>query len=767
MPTTKEFTLTTDAPNSISLQGPTAGALREVIEGQWDEAAHTFTCAFTKENSHLLRQFLRGRDAEISAKDRRTLRFLADSVEDGTDLKKYDWQVRLIDLTKRKIEITVNKKKTVRTGWDLLHYLPLRFIDKTNPQSVDELKLGDWGVVVGFVVGDAKFNRYTETLRILVQDINGKRISISFFGKNQGWREKKFRNGDEVVLYGNYNEYVDKRTKYRYPEIKNGSIEKLIDVNGGLPMIPIYPQKTGDKTRQLQSHIMKLLDKIVWIEDPVPELILKHYNLMNRTEAYRALHLPQNREEQIRARERLAFDEFIRLQVFFSYRRDELEEAKGRTKTHTALAQQFVDALPFTFTGAQTRVAAEIQADMASPHPMHRLLQGEVGSGKTELATLAALTAVGSGYQAAFLAPTDILAGQSYDRIQRDLASAGIPATVHLLTGRTRAKAKRDTLAGMKDGTIDIVVGTHAIIQQGVEFGNLGLVIVDEQHKFGNEQRNALIEATHMNGTPDFLAMSATPIPRTTSQVIYGDMDVSVIDELPPGRIPIETYWEEDPQEGWDKIEEQVAQGRQAYVVASLVDDSETLANVESATQTYEMLRSKFSGLRVGLLHGKLDSTSKQEVIDSFYRGETQVLVATTVVEVGVNVPNASVMMILNANRFGIASLHQIRGRVGRGKYASYCYLIGEANNGEAEERLKAMVESLDGFYLAEKDLEIRGEGSLFGNRQSGQTDNFAANLREHRPLLEKAKIVAKQASKSDKMRAEVDFLYGTKSISA
>lgn len=770
---TAEFILSTDAPHSISLTGPTANALGGAVNGHWNETERRYTVAFTKGNAKLLREFLRGRDVEIKPKDRKVLAFLADKVEDGEDkLDKFRWSAKLIDLVTEKVSFSSKAKegkktrKSYRTEWQLLHHLPLRFIDKSNPQAIDQYTLGDWVVIIGTIVNDIQYDRFRDMLKIVVQDINGKRISTTLF--RQPWAAKKYHKGDEVILYGNYTEYISNQG--RFPQVTGGSVDVITEsIDGSLPMIPVYPQREGDKSWQLQNAIKKLLNRVVWFEDPVPEHIIKKYELMTRDQAYRALHFPANREEADRARERLAFDEFIRLQVFFSQRRESMEEAKGRPKGSLELRDRFVTSLPFTFTGAQQRVMHEITADMASPHPMYRLLQGEVGSGKTESSTAAALVAVGSGYQVAFLAPTDVLASQLYDRLLRDLDRSHLTLEVNAktLTGRSKVKERREVTEGLLSGEVNIVVGTHAIIQKGVDFKNLGLVIIDEQHKFGNEQRTVLINNNQSNGVPDFLAMSATPIPRTTSQVVYGDMDVSIIDELPPGRIPIETVWTDDAQEAWDRVREQVDMGHQAYVVTALVEDSETLANVESATATYEMMQGIFPDLNVGLLHGKLDATTKQAVIDKFYSGETQVLVATTVVEVGVNVPNATVMTVLNANRFGIASLHQIRGRVGRGLAASYCYLVGEANNADAEERLSALVASNDGFWLAEKDLEIRGEGSLFGTRQSGMTDNFAANLREHREVLEKAKRVAKAASSSTMLREEVEYLYSHMTINA
>jgi ATP-dependent DNA helicase RecG len=754
----EEFTLKTHAPDTISINGDDLTAFRKAIDGIKDDDG--YNVAFTQDNALLIRKFLTGRTVKIDAKDKKILARVADDADVAeADL---NWDVKLTELMETPLE---KKFGQIKTEWDLIHYLPIRYIDKSNPQHIAELTIGSWSVIVGEVVNDPAYDARRDLVKVVVQDITGKRISASFF--RQKWLGWKFKNGDEVIMYGNYSEYVDQKGG-RYPQITNAKIDKLGDVRGDLPMIPVYPQKSGDKSWQLQQEIQKFLNKTVWFEDPVPSILLKEYNLMSRDEAYRKIHFPENREDADRARERIAFDEFIRLQVLFKNRKDELDHSLGKPKINRRLADKFINSLPFTLTGAQARVIQEISDDLAKDLPMYRLLQGEVGSGKTEVSTYVCLVAVASGYQVGFLAPTDILANQLYERMIKDLTKAGLVDEVHvrLLTGKMRVKEKRELLEELKEGKINILVGTHSIVSKGVEFDDLGLVVIDEQHKFGTEQRSALRENNMKHGTPDMLTMTATPIPRTTSQVVYGDMEVSIIDELPSNRIPIETQWDGNPQNAWNKIREQVTMGHQAYVVASLVEDSDKMEDIESAEKTYHLLADQvFPDLNVGLLHGKLDKDSKNEVIEKFYRNEVQVLVATTVVEVGVNVPNATVMTVLNANRFGIASLHQIRGRVGRGSAKSYCYLVGEASNGEAEERLNALVSSNDGFWLAEKDLEIRGEGKLFGSSQSGLSDNFVGNLKEHKEILDIAKRVAGPASKSVMLQEEVTRIYEGKNI--
>ena len=383
----------------------------------------------------------------------------------------------------------------------------------------------------------------------------------------------------------------------------------------------------------------------------------------------------------------------------------------------------------------------------------------------TSVATVALLYASGSKYQTALLAPTDILATQLYDTINSGVIEANIDLNIELLTGKTTPKNKKAILDKLKNGELDAIVGTHTLVQDNVKFNNLGLLIVDEQHKFGAEQRSKLRVPDKDGILPDVLVMSATPIPRTTAQVIYGDMDISVISELPKGRLPIETHWISGDTEAWEAVKQQLYAGHQAYIITAMVEETESLENVENAEEVYTQTVKKFSDYNVGLVHGRLGKKDKEQAMQDFVHNKTQILVSTTVVEVGVNVPNATIIVILNANRFGIASLHQMRGRVGRSTFQSYCYLVGNATTPEAEERLNALVASNDGFYLAEKDLEIRGEGKIFGNEQSGGNELFIANLREHKPILDIAKRVTKGAASSEALQLEISKLYEGKDV--
>ena len=414
--------------------------------------------------------------------------------------------------------------------------------------------------------------------------------------------------------------------------------------------------------------------------------------------------------------------------------------------------------MPFPLTGAQERVITEIGADLAAAHPMHRLLQGDVGAGKTIVAVSALLVAVQGGHQGALMAPTEVLAEQHAAGVRRLLEDLRVPdddnlfgdrpLRIEVLTNRVTGADRRAVLAGLADGSVDLVIGTHALIQEGVEFAGLGVVVIDEQHRFGVEQRAALRDKT-TGVVPDVLVMTATPIPRTAAMTVYGDLDVSVLDELPPGRTPIVTRWAVGPDEEeavWEQVRAEVAAGRQAYVVCPLIEESEALA-VASADETFARLSAgELAGLRLGLLHGRMSSGDKEATMDAFRSGASDVLVATTVIEVGVDVPNATVMVVLDADRFGIAQLHQLRGRVGRGTHASTCWLVTSASDGSevrSNPRIEALVRSTDGFELAEIDLELRGEGTLMSTAQKGRSDLRLASLRRDRDLVAAARAVA------------------------
>jgi ATP-dependent DNA helicase RecG len=639
----------------------------------------------------------------------------------------------------------------IHTVLDLLTTYPRRWVDRTNEARVSDLLPGQEALVLVSVRSVAKRmmrNRRT-MVNVVVGDGSG-RLQVVFF--NQPWREKQLREGLQVALFG-------KAEVYRGGlQMTNPVVDLIGDRTGRI--VPVYPQseKAALMTWEIAGWVEDALRKCSprGIADPVPESTRRRFGLIGRGAAFQSIHNPETIAEKEQARRRLAFDELMRVQTTLVMRKRLLErESKAiRHNTGGELTARLYAALPYELTAAQRRVIAEIEKDLAGPHPMHRLLQGDVGSGKTLVAVSAMLTAVQGEHQGALMAPTEVLAEQHVAAVRQMLHGVTVPAhnlfgdrplRVELLTNRVTGNERRDVLAGLADGSVDIAIGTHALIQEGVRFHSLGVVVIDEQHRFGVEQRAALRSKGDDDAVPDVLVMTATPIPRTAAMTVYGDLDVSVLDEMPPGRTPIVTKWADGPlmeQGAWATVRDEVAEGRQAYVVCPLIDESEKL-EVASAQETFDRLAaSELKGLRLGLLHGRLPSGEKESVMDKFRRAELDVLVATTVIEVGVDVPNATVMVILDADRFGIAQLHQLRGRVGRGRHASTCWLV-TTESPEGNRRVEALVASTDGFELAEVDLELRGEGTIMNTAQKGRNDLKLASLRRDRELVSLARDAA------------------------
>jgi ATP-dependent DNA helicase RecG len=679
----------------------------------------------------------------------------------------------LSDLSQRPVSVleSVSERKAgrlaelgVETVLDLITTYPRRYIDRTRQADVSDLVVGDEAAVLATV--QSAHSRRARTGRamvdVVVKDETG-RLKIVFF--NQPWRAKQLEQGTEAIFFGKVTEYRGAR------QMANPVVDVVAGVTPGrrtLRILPVYPAsaKAGLTSWEIGEFVAEALSRAGEFADPLPEQWRSDIDLWDRTEAFRAIHGPESLDVIEPARRRLVFDELFRLQLALVLRRRAFEvnaralhhDVSPREVTggvHDTLVARFLAGLPYELTKAQRRALAVIVADMAGPFPMHRLLQGDVGSGKTVVALAALLAAVQSGHQGALMVPTEVLAEQHFSAVRALLGDlegpggmAGGEVRVELLTSRVKGKARTAVLEGLASGGVGIVVGTHALLTEEVVFGSLGAVVIDEQHRFGVEQR-ATLRAKGTDGDPDLLVMTATPIPRTAAMVIFGDLDLTTLDELPPGRLPVVTEWlpgdgHHGEDRAWSRVREEVAAGHRAFVVCPLVGDS-LRVEAKSATEEYERLTApdgELAGLRVGLMHGQMAAAAREEVMDRFRTGDLNVLVATTVIEVGVDVPEATVMVVESADRFGIAQLHQLRGRVGRGGTPSWCYLLGGE---EGNERLTAVAASTDGFALAEADLRVRGEGTLLGARQKGQSDLRLASLTDagDMALLAEARLVA------------------------
>jgi ATP-dependent DNA helicase RecG len=649
----------------------------------------------------------------------------------------------------------------------LLSHYPRRWIDRTREATVGELAEGLDALVVGEVVrvSATPRGRGPSRVNVTLADDTGS-LKIVFF--NQSWRERQLALGSLVAVHGRVSSFRGDL------QMANPTVDVLGDPGERpRPIVAVYPQ--SEKIDLPSWVVRRAIEETLsrsrarGIADPLPDAVRQGYSLVSRSEALEGIHLPESFAAKEMARRRLAFDELLRVQLVLVMRKRAIErESTGVAHVVDGpLVRRFLEQLPYSLTGAQRRVIGEIDADLGSPTPMHRLLQGDVGAGKTLVAVTAMLTAVDGRHQAALMAPTEVLAEQHAAGVSALLDGLLVPdpenlfgeraVRVELLTNSVTGERRRNVLAGLADGSVDLVIGTHALIQESVEFHSLGVVVVDEQHRFGVEQRAALRDKGDRGAVPDVLVMTATPIPRTAAMTVYGDLDVSVLDEKPPGRTPIVTRHAvsgDDESRVWDDVKTRIAEGRQAYVVCPLIEESEKL-EVASAEETLERLAvGELSGLRLGLLHGRMSSADKDAVMNRFRDGEIDVLVATTVIEVGVDVPNATVMVVLDADRFGIAQLHQLRGRVGRGRYESSCWLVTSADDDalitETSPRIDALVESDDGFLLAEVDLELRGEGTLMNKEQKGRSDLRLASLRRDRELVEMARAAAQAIVDSD-----------------
>lgn len=636
-------------------------------------------------------------------------------------------------------------KLGVFTIQDALYLTPRRYDDFTLLKPIHRLRPGEIVTIIG-TVWDVRARRTrtnTLALHAVISDGTGK-IQATWF--NQPWLTNKLKAGMPIVLSGKVEQYLG-NLLLNGPEWEPLS-EELLKTNRIMPVYPLTKGLSSSRIRQIMRETVE-----EWAErvpDPLPESLRTRQELMALPEALAQVHFPDSQDRLRQARQRLMFDELLLLQLgMLTQRRAWQEKPALPLPAAPDLLPRFLAALPYELTGAQQRVTGEIMADMARDLPMTRLLQGDVGSGKTVVAAAAMLTAAAAGAQAALMAPTEILAEQHFKSLQALLAP--LEVTVRLLTGSTPA-AVRETLAQeLATGQAQVVIGTHALIQPTVTFQRLGLVVIDEQHRFGVDQRQALREKGAAGHSPHLLVMSATPIPRTLALSLYGDLDLSVLDEMPPGRQEIKTRWlrSHERERAYAFVRGQIQQGRQAYIICPLVEESDSLDEKAAVDEHQRLQTQVFPDLRLGLLHGRMKAADKEAVMRDFYDGHIHILVATTVVEVGVDVPNSTVALIEGADRFGLAQLHQLRGRVGRGEHASYCLLVADSVQNDSLERLRALEQTNDGFLLAEKDLELRGPGEFFGRRQSGLPELRLASLLDT-ALLEAARTEALQLWNED-----------------
>ncbi|HCO19110.1 MAG TPA: DNA helicase RecG [Tissierellales bacterium] len=656
-------------------------------------------------------------------------------------MNKFDTQIQYLKGVGPK-RASIFRKMGIMTLGDLLFHLPRAYEDRTKTIKIQEGVIGEKQSFVLEVTGSPTVSRPRRGLSILqvpVRDSTGEAVMVWF---NQDYLKKTFSPGQVYIVYGklSFNRY---QVQIQNPDFKLWSPDHVGSVT------PIYPLTDGISNNEMKKIVAQALSEI---NDDIKSVVPKTYSikrkLPSKLDSLIGIHFPKNLNHAEISRRALAYEELLLLQIgLLWFKNKGGAELEGIKFKNVRGLEKFIIDLPYKLTAAQIRVIQEIISDMTSNKRMNRLVQGDVGSGKTVVSAAAMVLAVLNGYQATMMAPTEILSDQHFETL-KDLLK-NMPIKIGLLKGSMSLKSRESILNQISNGEVDIVIGTHALIQDSVKFKRLGLAITDEQHRFGVRQR---IDLSDKGDLPDMLIMTATPIPRTLALILYGDLDISIIDELPPGRKLIETYAVGSDMEDriFSFIRKQIIEGRQAYVVCPLIEEQEK-QDLLSAEKTYERLTSDiFPDFNIGLIHGRMGQAEKEASMRSFKTGEMDILVSTTVIEVGVNVPNANIMLILNAERFGLAQLHQLRGRIGRGKYKSYCILINDSSNSTARERMRILQSTSDGFKISEKDLELRGPGEFFGTKQHGLPQLKAANLLKDMDVLKTAQEDAIQIISQD-----------------
>lgn len=629
---------------------------------------------------------------------------------------------------------------------DLLEHYPRDYKDRSRIVPIAELQKDEENTFIARIKGEGTTGRHGRLTftRIKVYDKTGE---IALVWYNQPYMKTALKTGEAYLFTGKI------QSKYKKREIISPEYEKIEGNFAGGRIVPVYPSVAGISQKMLRGYLSDALAEVQGtLPEDLPVWIRQKYHLAERNFSVQNIHFPATEQGFYDARRRLVFEEFFLLQTTLLFLKQAYFRHDQGVKMEQEDALTFGESrLPFSLTDAQKKVLGEIQKDMTSGKVMNRLVQGDVGSGKTAVAMLAAYWVIANGYQAVIMAPTEVLAEQHEKSFKEMMEPLGI--SVVLLSGSLKAKEKRERLAQIADGSAKMIVGTHAVIQKGVEYANLGLVITDEQHRFGVRQRGMLGEK---GDHPHTLVMTATPIPRTLALILYGDLDISVIDQLPPGRKKIDTIAVNSlyHERIYAFLQKQVEAGRQAYVICPMIEENEKL-EVEDVLSYTEKLQESLPNCKIVCVHGKMKAQEKQQIMEDFAKGETDILVSTTVIEVGINVPNATVMLIENAERFGLAQLHQLRGRVGRGAEQSYCILVSDAKTKIAKERMRTMTKTTDGFLISETDLKLRGPGEFFGTRQHGLPEMKIANLYRDTGILKEAQAAAEELLKRDEALEE------------